>query len=239
MHRLVHLFVKAVAAELPIQGPVVEIGSFQVEGQEEIADLRPFFPGLSYVGVDVRPGTGVDRIEDACALSFAEGSIGTVLMMETLEHISDPARALAEVRRTLRPDGLFVLSTPFALQIHEYPNDYWRFTPAAYDLMLETLGPRLTGSIGPEKDPLFVFGIAFRSGDVEQARAAGRAVVQRYTREISQDPIIARERRWNRWAQGLTMAAPFAEVRRVYRSRARSFDTRFQFIDPAGKCERA
>ena len=63
----------------PLAGPepIVEIGAFQVSGQEAIADLRPIFPGKRYIGCDMQPGPGVDRIEDIHALSFASGEVGT------------------------------------------------------------------------------------------------------------------------------------------------------------------
>src|ERR1043166_7063408 len=139
MNHLINLFVRAVAAELPIIGPVLEIGAFQVADQEPMANLRPCFPDIEYIGTDIRPGPGVDRIEDARHLSFSNESIGTILMMETLEHVADPMRALAEVRRVLRPGGTLVLSTPFALEILNHPNDYWRLTPEAYNSILEPI----------------------------------------------------------------------------------------------------
>jgi hypothetical protein len=43
--------------------PVVEIGSFQVPSQEEYADMRPS-SRKEYIGCDMRPGPGVDRVEN-------------------------------------------------------------------------------------------------------------------------------------------------------------------------------
>ena len=44
--------------------PIVEIGAFQVAGQEAIADLRPLFPGKIYIGCDMRPACGESRRTD-------------------------------------------------------------------------------------------------------------------------------------------------------------------------------
>ena len=48
---------------------------------------------------------------DVRALPFASGSFDVVLDFGTCYHISDPARALREIVRVLRPDGLFVSET--------------------------------------------------------------------------------------------------------------------------------
>ncbi len=49
---------------------------------------------------------------DAQSLPFADESFDKVLMTEVLEHIPDDRRALAEVRRVLRPGGVLALSVP-------------------------------------------------------------------------------------------------------------------------------
>lgn len=45
-------------------------------------------------------------------LPFADGSFGTVLCTEVIEHIPDPAAALREYRRVLQPDGVLIGSVP-------------------------------------------------------------------------------------------------------------------------------
>lgn len=106
-----------------------EFGSYQVPGQEDLADLRDLFPDKAYVGCDRRPGHGVDRIEDLHRLSLVSGSCPHVLCLDTLEHVERPWVAVRELVRVLAPDGLCVLSVPFAFPIHEHPADYYRFTP--------------------------------------------------------------------------------------------------------------
>ncbi len=76
-------FCRLVAETIDCPGPVFEFGSYQVAGQEHYANLRSLFPGKDYVGCDMRPGPGVDRVEDVSAIRLPDGSAGTVLCIET------------------------------------------------------------------------------------------------------------------------------------------------------------
>jgi SAM-dependent methyltransferase len=94
-------FARDVAEGFPIASPLVEMGSRVAEGQEHLADLRGLFDVEDYIGCDLQPGRGVDQLEDIHHLSFADESIGTVVCLETLEHVADPVRAVSEMYRVL------------------------------------------------------------------------------------------------------------------------------------------
>ena len=49
---------------------------------------------------------------NVAALPLADGSVDTVVLLDVLEHLDEPAAAVAEARRVLRPDGQLVLSVP-------------------------------------------------------------------------------------------------------------------------------
>jgi SAM-dependent methyltransferase len=168
-------FCRLAAETFDCPGPVCEFGSYQVEGQEEYADLRRFFPGKPYVGCDFRAGPGVDRIEDVTATTLPDGSVGTVLCIETFEHVFQVWKAFDEVYRILRPGGLFVLTSPFHFRIHGYPDDYWRMTPSCLRRMLAPFGGRLVGAQGHEAVPHTVMALAAKSpASVEFAARAQR-----------------------------------------------------------------
>jgi 2-polyprenyl-6-hydroxyphenyl methylase/3-demethylubiquinone-9 3-methyltransferase len=48
---------------------------------------------------------------DALALPFADATFDVVCAMDFLEHVEDPARAVAEAARVLRPSGVFFFHT--------------------------------------------------------------------------------------------------------------------------------
>src|SRR5262245_16955776 len=125
MNDFLHGVARAVAEAFDLAGPILEVGSYQVAGQEEIANLRPLFPGKSYLGIDVRSGPGVDEIADVEALPYSSGSFGTVIAMNTFEHVPHFWRGFEEAYRVLRPDGALLISCPFYFHIHDHPRDYW------------------------------------------------------------------------------------------------------------------
>lgn len=162
MNAIMRGLVRAVSETFTLPGPILEIGSYQVAGQEGVADLRTLFPGRSYLGVDVRPGRGVDLLASVEALPYADGSIGTILALSTLEHVPRFWHAFEEMHRVLRPDGALLVACPFYFHRHAHPNDYWRFTPEALELLLASYPSKIIGYHGPRARPANVWGLAFR-----------------------------------------------------------------------------
>lgn len=67
-----------------------------------------------YVKADLYP-QAVDVIRvDMLAMQFADASFDVVIANHVLEHVDDDLRALAEIRRVLKPDGIAILQTPFS-----------------------------------------------------------------------------------------------------------------------------
>lgn len=153
--------VKIIDRHPPLE-PIYEIGSYRVEGQEEFADLRSFFPGKVYVGCDMREGLGVDQVEDVHCLKTKSNSIGTVLIFDTLEHVEDVHRALREIHRVLKPGGMVIMSSVMKFPIHDYPSDYWRFTPKAFELLLKSFSVYEVEFDGDPQFPEGVYGFGIK-----------------------------------------------------------------------------
>lgn len=193
MNRFLHGMVRAVAETFHPPGPILEVGSYLIEGQESYGNLRAFFPGRQYIGLDLRSGPGVDRVGDVECLPLPDASVGTVISLSTLEHVRRFWVAFEEIRRVLRPDGLLIVSCPFYFHIHNYPSDYWRFTPQALASLLEDYPSKLLGWHGPTKRPSSVWAVACREGRPAITAAEFehyRTLLARY----AHDPLP-----WGRW----------------------------------------
>jgi SAM-dependent methyltransferase len=164
MNRATNTAVRLMAECFKPRGPVAEIGSYYEPASEAISNLRPYFPGEQFIGCDIRPGPGVDRIEDANHLSFGDSSVGAVLMLHLLEHLPTPDIALAEAYRILRPDGVLCVGVPFTYRLHGFPSDYWRFTASGLTILLSQFAQRTVFSLGPRLKPTLVFGVAGKEG---------------------------------------------------------------------------
>ena len=112
------------------RGLVLDVGS----GRQRIRPLLD--ANCRYLGVDyyatstalyaMPPGL----YADARALPLGDGCADTVLLLEVLEHVPEPERAVAEACRVLRPGGMLVVSVPFLYPVHDAPYDFQRWTPA-------------------------------------------------------------------------------------------------------------
>jgi len=213
MNQFLNGVARAVAETFDLPGPILEIGSYQVSGQEEIAELRALFSDKPYIGVDARPGPGVDQVADVEALPYADGSIGTVIAMSTFEHVPRFWRGFEEVYRVLRPDGAVLISCPFFFHIHNYPSDYWRFTPEAFDLLLGDYPYRILGWHGATKRPANVWALGFRENypvPTRQQFEQYRQLLSRYARQ----PLSWQRHlryRLGRWLCGRGPFAPYLD----------------------------
>jgi len=114
---------------------VLEVGSANVNGS-----LRPLFRG-DYVGVDLRPVSGVDIIANGNELPFRDMAFGVVVCTEMLAHDARPWLTIWEMWRVLGDDGMLLLTTRGpGFGRNDSPHDYFRFTPEAIASLLGEVG---------------------------------------------------------------------------------------------------
>lgn len=123
--------------------PVLEIGACSKPGQwwrdfRQQLDVDP----ADWVGLDMQPGHGVDVVHDLTrpAPGRLVMNFGTVVCAEVLEHVDRPRVALRTMFNMLRPGGVLIVTTPFAFPVHNFPDDYWRFTPSGMRSLLTGAG---------------------------------------------------------------------------------------------------
>lgn len=126
------------AAALPAGARVLDAGSGE-------APYRSLFGHCEYLTQDW-PGTphqgahASDVIADLHDLPLEDASFDAVVCTEVLEHVAEPQRVLAELRRILRPGGRLLVTVPFAIELHEEPHDHYRYTSHGLRGLLERAG---------------------------------------------------------------------------------------------------
>jgi SAM-dependent methyltransferase len=93
---------------------------------------RPYEPLLAgaavVVGFDVPGNEHADLHGSIDAIPVDDGSFDVALCLQVLEHVPDPAAAVRELRRVVRPGGRVLLSTHGVYPYHPNPEDLWRWT---------------------------------------------------------------------------------------------------------------
>lgn len=65
---------------------------------------------------------------DGQMLPIKTGCMDTVFILDVLEHLPCPDRAIKEVNRVLRPEGRVIIQVPFLYPLHDSPYDFQRWT---------------------------------------------------------------------------------------------------------------
>ena len=119
-HRMIRSMLRRHLRDQPPR-VVVEIGS----GAKPKDRL---FAEVDYISTDLEPRIGIDLVQTATHLTFRDGAVDLVICENVLEHVSEPQRAVEEIRRILRAGGHLFLVTPFLFPLHDVPFDFFRYT---------------------------------------------------------------------------------------------------------------
>ena len=105
-----HVAAYRLCAPLLPAGRVLDLGCGVGHSFSELAPRES-------VGLDLDPGAveGQERetvVADMRDIPFPDGSFASVLSVQSIEHVPEPERVLAEVARVLEPEGVAVFVTP-------------------------------------------------------------------------------------------------------------------------------
>ena len=94
----------------------VRPGSAVLDIGSRNGDLRKYLPAdARYQGIDIAPEFAAPHVlihDIAAGLPFDDASFDNVFMIEVLEHTPNPYDTFGEIRRVLRPGGVFTPSVP-------------------------------------------------------------------------------------------------------------------------------
>ena len=89
--------------------------------------LKEYLPKV--ITSDVVKSIGIDRVEDACQLTFDDKSLKAIYANGVLHHLKDPGACLEEVQRALAPGGVFVCNEPSSNFFGYFMNRYFHDEP--------------------------------------------------------------------------------------------------------------
>jgi SAM-dependent methyltransferase len=133
------------SVQYPVRKPLVDwLRAQAVQGR--VLDVgcgdRPYDPLFAQaddlVGFDVDGNDRADLHGTIDAIPVEDASFDVVLCLQVLEHVPDPAAAVAELRRVARPGGRVLLATHGVYPFHPNPDDLWRWTHQGLERLFHT-----------------------------------------------------------------------------------------------------
>lgn len=117
--RYEHLHRYALATELVAGAAVLDAACGEGYGSQLLARRADTVIGVdlaadavAHAAARYRAGNLSFQVADCCALPFRDAQFDAVVSFETLEHVADQERLLAEFRRVLAPGGFLAISSP-------------------------------------------------------------------------------------------------------------------------------
>jgi SAM-dependent methyltransferase len=144
LRKAVKDFLLAIKTHAP-ESPIVEVGRMLTEGKvydqfpEFYVDTKALFAGSELVHLDIDPATHPDVCCDIVDIDrhFAPASVGAVLLVHVLEHVTEFWKVPAKLRTILKPGGLVFAQTPWNFRFHGPRPDCWRISDDGYEALFK------------------------------------------------------------------------------------------------------
>lgn len=108
---------------------------------------KPYYPyfmtkNVDYTGVDLMPTPFADVVNSSEILPFGDGEFDVVISTQVFEHIPEPQATADEIYRVLKPGGVGLISAPLVWEPHDWPYDFWRYTPGGLEKLFAAFGDK-------------------------------------------------------------------------------------------------
>lgn len=100
-----------------------------VAPEQELSKFLKRLPTVDYVTVDLRSADAMVNM-DITSMEFPDEHFDAIICNHVLEHIIDDRKAMAELYRTLTPEGWAVLQVPLSMALRATREDASITTPA-------------------------------------------------------------------------------------------------------------
>ena len=124
------------------QGHLLDIGCGEMQYKKLIESKVKL---SSYTGVDIENPIYQKEIKpdvfwDGKTIPLEDNSFESAILIEVLEHVPEPQTVLNEIARVLKVEGKLLITVPFLWNLHDTPNDEFRYTPYSLTRFIENAG---------------------------------------------------------------------------------------------------
>ncbi|MEO0119271.1 MAG: methyltransferase domain-containing protein [candidate division WOR-3 bacterium] len=125
-----------IISKLVLNGTILDLGGSKKSGYHEL------LKGVhKIITANIDPETGCDLIFDIQdPFPIKDNEIDHVICLNVLEHVFRFQNVFPEVFRVLKKGGNFILTVPFMYQIHNSPDDFFRYTKSSLSRLLKDNG---------------------------------------------------------------------------------------------------
>jgi len=146
-------WIEEIAARADLKQPILDVGPMSLSGlsspvfqrmPDTFVDSRALFTGAGhdYKTLDLDPTAGADvsgDFFDAEKLFKKKGAFGTVLLLNSLEHMTKIWEVPRMLRHLLKKGGRAFILTPWNLRFHGPRPDCWRISDDGYRALFADL----------------------------------------------------------------------------------------------------
>ncbi len=117
-----------------ITGRVLDVGA------GEYGRYNQHFSYKEYVRMDTNHGDKVDLVGSADNIPLPDDSFDSVVCTQVFEHLKNPEKSAKEIYRVLKNGGYLLVTVPQTNELHEEPNDFFRYTKFGLESLFGTVG---------------------------------------------------------------------------------------------------
>lgn len=117
-----------------IRGKVLDVGA------GSFSRYRDLFNYDEYIKVDIEKNSNIDIIGSAENIPLKDKTFNSIICTQVLGDIKNMQKAVQEFYRVLKPGGKVLLTESFMDEMHDEPQDYWRFTKFGLKYIFEKEG---------------------------------------------------------------------------------------------------